>query len=110
MMDSLIKMLGGFTNHEYELLKVSEEAWRTRAIASETTVALFKEIMTRDQARLDQMTNARMPGQAPPEFKPVGDKQLSSWPRIRRELEKQNRVKPGAEVPREEIERTIREG
>lgn len=110
-MDWLIKALGGIPRHEMELQKVVEESWRQRAIAAETTVTLFKEIMTRDQARLDNMLEKKQqPQQMPPDLKPLGDRRMSSWPRIRRELENQNRVRANAQVSREEIEKQVREG
>ena len=44
---------------------------------------------------------------SPPNMEPLG-KSVSSWPRIRRELEKQHQVNGNAEVSREEIEKGIR--
>lgn len=116
MRDFIIKFLGGRTSHEYEMEHASLESWRQRAIAAETTVELVKEIMARESDRAKRLeerllgdNHPQQPQEAPP-FNPVGEKRLSSWPRIRRELERQNRVKENAEVPREEIERKIREG
>ena len=114
MFSLIIRALGGFTKSEFDIQQASLEGWRARAIAAETTVTLFKEIMTRESDRIkileEQLTKPQSQTSEAPNLDPVGDRRLSSWPRIRRELEKQNRVKPDAQVPREEIERTIREG
>ena len=118
-MNWLIKFLGGHTKDEMERLSLVSDSWRTRATAAETTVALFKEIMTRERDRADKLLDERLAGEsrrfdephAPPSMKPVGNS-VSSWPRIKRELEKEHRVndqgKSHAEVSREEIEKTIR--
>lgn len=112
-MNWLIKALGGFTSYEYDMQQVTLESWRQRCIAAETTVSLFKEIMTREQNRAEKLEE-RLVGahpsnenREPPNIDPIGDRRLSSWPRIRRELEKQNRA-PDAKISREEIEKTIR--
>lgn len=107
MFETIIRALGGFTNHEHELLRLEADSWRTRAIAAETTVALFKEIMQRREEAVPRYKEPENP--QPPNMKPVGNT-LSSWPRIKRELEKNDRVKNNAGVSREEIEKTIREG
>jgi hypothetical protein len=107
--DFLVKFFGGYTKLEYDNLNASIESWRARSIAAETTVELFKEIVTRERERSDKIERDIMERAGtikPPEMKPVGNS-VSSWPRIRRELEKQNRVKD-AEVSRAEIEKTIR--
>ena len=111
MFDFLIRALGGAPKHDWDLLNVTCESWRARAIAAETTVELFKEIMSRDKA---MSANNAMPAKEleeqrfPPDLKPLGDRRVSSWPRIKRELERQNRVKQDAQISREEIERTLR--
>ena len=104
--DSLIKFFGGYT--ELEL-----EGWRARAIASETTVTLITEVLTRERearAKLEERvfpTPMPRSQEGPPDMKPLGNS-VSSWPRIRRELEKRNRVNDNAEVSRETIEKGIR--
>ena len=116
MFDFLIRALGGAPKHDWDLLNVTCESWRARAIAAETTVELFKEIMSRDKASAREnaaLQNAieREVAQEqafPPDLKPLGDRRVSSWPRIKRELERQHMVKQNAEVSREEIERAIR--
>jgi hypothetical protein len=92
-MDWLIKLFGGYTKGEMALHESVVESWRARCIAAETTVQLFKEIMTRDQERYEKLLEGRSKyvPQSPPELKPVGNS-ISSWPRIKRELEKQHRV------------------
>jgi hypothetical protein len=114
MLNTIIKFLGGFTKEEKAIVDQLMESWRARAIASENSVALFKEIMTRDNQRYEKleeklMGRARYEPQDPPKMEPVGQS-VSSWPRIKRELEKQSRVNENAEVSREKIEATIREG
>ena len=106
MFDLIIKFLGGYTKHEWELEQVTLDSWRTRAIAAETTVTLFSEIMTRERTEKKQEEAPILP----PNLKPLGDRRVSSWPRIKRELERQNMVKQDAQVSREEIEKTVREG
>lgn len=111
MTNWLIRALGGVPISELDVLNASLEGWRSRAIAAETSVALFKEIMTRDRERAEREDRpaATPPNPTPPNMKPVGHT-LSSWPRIKRQLERDHQVKQDAQVPREEIERTIREG
>lgn len=114
MLDILIHALGGHTKHEMEKMALTCDAWRTRATASETTVELFKEIMTRERERSEKLEKqifgdgSKTQKQDPPTMNPVGQNKVSSWPRIRRELENQHRVKNNAQVSREEIEKTIR--
>jgi hypothetical protein len=109
-------MFGGYTKLEYDNLAATIDGWRSRALASETTVELVKGILAKEQERSAKLTESlynRVITPAhptnPPDMKPVGNT-LSSWPRMKRELEKKHRVKDNAEVSREEIERTIREG
>lgn len=114
MLNTIIKFLGGFTKEEKAIVDQLMESWRARAIASENSVALFKEIMTRDQQRYEKLEEklfgrAKFERVEPPDMQPVGQS-VSSWPRIKRELEKQSRVNENAEVSREKIEATIREG
>lgn len=111
---AIIKALGGYTKLEYENLDKTLESWRTRCTASETTVELFKDIVSRERERSDKIMERLFPDksqqqQQPPEMKPVGNS-VSSWPRIRRELEKLDREKSNAQVSRGEIEKEIREG
>lgn len=115
MFDWLIVALGGYTEADKGNWDTIVDSWRARCIAAETSVELFKEIMTRERERSEKLeeklvgAHPNSENQQPPNLNPVGDRRLSSWPRIRRELEKQSRVKDNAEVSREEIERTIRE-
>lgn len=113
MLDWIIHALGGFTKEEYRVLEATDEGWRMRALAAETSLALFKEIMTREEERSKRLEERLFPNNAPqmqrpPEMNPVGQNKVSSWPRIKRELERLERV-PNARVSREEIEKTIRE-
>ena len=111
MFDFLIRALGGAPKHDWDLLNVTCDGWRSRAIAAETTVELFKEIMSRDKASArENAAREKEPDEPsfPPDLKPLGDRRVSSWPRIKRELERQNRVKQDAQISREEIERTLR--
>jgi hypothetical protein len=105
----LVNLVAG---QEIAALDKQVEAWRGRALSAETTVELVKEILKREQERGERLTSElsdriRPQSIKPPDMKPVGQS-ISSWPRIKRELEKQNRVKENAEVSREEIEKTIR--
>jgi len=116
MFDWLIVMLGGTTKRELAVHTAVCDGWRDRCLAAETTVTLFKDIVERERERSDKIEtdirNRMHPEngmQGPPGMKPVGHA-LSSWPRIRRELEKSHRVNDNAEVSREEIEKTIRQG
>lgn len=113
MFDPIIVALGGFTQRDKANWDQIQESWRTRCLAAETTVELVKEILTRERERSQRLEDRLFPNnkpqqQQPPNMEPVGQS-VSSWPRIRRELEKEHRVKQNAQVPREEIERTIRE-
>jgi hypothetical protein len=97
---------------EIAALEGQVDAWRGRALAAETTVELIKEVLKREQdlrekLQTELVTEMRPQSVKPPEMKPVGNT-VSSWPRIRRELERRERVKEDAEVSREEIEKTIR--
>lgn len=113
MIDAIIKFLGGYTKHEIDLLNTSLDGWRGRAISAETSVQLFNEILSRERdsrARLEEyLKPPQSAAQEAPQMKPVGNS-VSSWPRIRKELERQHRVNDHAGVSREEIEKTIREG
>lgn len=117
MLDAIIKLLGGYTRHEYELQNTSLDGWRNRAISAETSVQLFNEILSREResrTRLEEyLSGPKHQDQQAPNMKPVGNT-MSSWPRIRRELEKRDRgsMKEAndAGVSREEIEKTIRSG
>lgn len=111
MFDTIIKALGGYTESEYKILDSTCEAWRGRCVASETTVELVKEILTRERERSQRLEERLFPNskpqqQQPPNMEPVGQS-VSSWPRIKRELEKEHRVKD-AQISREEIEKAIR--
>jgi serine/threonine protein kinase HipA of HipAB toxin-antitoxin module len=94
----------------HKTCRIEIDAWRSRAIAAETTVHLLTEILQREResrARLeDKLTPKLAEHSGPPELKPVGQS-VSSWPRIRRELEKQHKVNENAEVSRAEIEKTL---
>lgn len=110
-------MFGGYTKHEYDLIQASQDAWRNRCVAAETSVSLFNEIMARERERNKKLEDKMMGWdqeakevQQPPQMNPVGQNKVSSWPRIRRELERLHRVKDNAPVSREEIEKNIREG
>ena len=113
----LIKALGGRTEHEYELAKTTADSWRTRAIAAETTVELFRDIVARERERSDRVEErltgqkaAPQPIQTGEPMQPLGSDKRSSWPRIRRELEREDRMKSNAGVSREKIESEIRSG
>lgn len=117
MIDKIIKFLGGYTKYEYDLLASTTEGWRGRATAAETSVQLFNEIMTRERERAQRLEDklsdiARGPQSQPqeaPRMQPVGNS-VSSWPKIRREMEKMHRVNNDAQVSRGEIEKEIRQG
>ena len=109
MFDFIITALGGFTKREHDLNDKLIESWRVRATAAETTVELMKEILQRERERSERLMENFKPrnqDQAkPPEMNPVGDRRLSSWPRIKRELERQNR---DAQISRTETQETVR--
>ena len=108
MFDFIITALGGFTKREHELNDKLIESWRVRATAAETTVELMKEILQRERERSERLMENIGPKHSemkPPELNPVGDRRLSSWPRIKRELERQNR---DAQISREETKETVR--
>lgn len=114
MLDSIITALGGFTERDHENWDKITESWRARCLAAETTVELVKEILTRERERSQRLEDRLFPNnkpqqQAPPNMEPVGQS-VSSWPRIRRELERQHQVKPDAQVSRGEVEKEIRGG
>jgi hypothetical protein len=106
-------MLGGYTESDKANWDQIVESWRARSIASETTVELVKEIMQKERERGDRLINELRDNfkpskdMRPPDMKPVGNS-VSSWPRIKRELERQSRVNDNAEISREEIEKAIR--
>ena len=112
MINWIVKFFGGYTQLEYDLQAQLIESWTRRALASETTVELVKEILAKERERTDKIQSDLYDRlhpnqhQTPPEIKPLGNGR-TSWPRIKRQLEKQNRV-PDAEVSREEIEKGIR--
>ena len=88
---------GWYSRVEYQLLETQLLSWRERAIAAETTVELVKEILTREQKareKLEETLFQARPQESAPEMKPVGNT-LSSWPRIRREMEKMHRANEG---------------
>jgi hypothetical protein len=112
MFDWLIIILGGRTKREAAMQDAIVENWRARCLAAETTVELVKEILTREQearTRMEEDLKDRLYPRhiTPPEMQPVGQSR-SSWPKMRRELEKQHRVNDNAEVSREKIESEIR--
>lgn len=105
MTNWLIRALGGVPKHDYDMLNAMLEGWRGRAIAAETSVSLFKEIMTRDKEIVAQNAeNARalMQNPIPPNMQPVGNT-ISSWPRIRREMERQHRAKSDGSSVEEKV-------
>src|SRR6516164_3731842 len=112
-MNWFIKFLGGYTKDDMERQSLIADGWRTRAIAAETTVELFKDIVHRERERSDRIEKDIRSGKefqketiSPPEMKPVGTS-VSSWPRIRRELERQNRVSNNGVPSKEEVEREM---
>jgi hypothetical protein len=110
MFDWLIVALGGHTKSERELHSQLVDNWRVRCLAAETTVELVKEILQKERERGERLMSQQVAserGVRPPEMKPVGNS-VSSWPRIKRELERLNRVNDNAEISREEIEKAIR--
>lgn len=98
----LIKFLGCRTQDEFQALDIQLEVWRGRAIAAETSVALFKEIMERDAKRMEKLEEKYtggylrqgMANPQPPGDKPLGNG-IASWPRIKRQMERDHRVKEG---------------
>jgi hypothetical protein len=94
--DWLIVMLGGVSKSQFDQ---ALEGWRARALAAETTVSLFNDIIARERERSDRIEQdirerafpAPAPKQKPPQAKPIGST-ISSWPRIKRELEKRDRI------------------
>lgn len=108
MFDWLITALGGFTKREHVEWDKLLESWRARCLAAETTVELMKEILTRERERSEKLTEKLMGPKIdlsnikPPDMRPVGQS-VSSWPRIRRELERQH-----AGISREETKETVR--
>jgi hypothetical protein len=97
MFDWLIVLLGGYSKRERAAQDQILESWRSRCLAAETTVALVKEILVREQERTERLMNPTRPNTElhPPEMQPVGTSR-SSWPRMRRELEKRDRMKDTA--------------
>jgi hypothetical protein len=108
--DFLIRALGGFTERE---VSDREAGWRARALAAEATVELFKDIVKRERDRSDKIENdirermypRHQEQQQPPNMKPIGNT-ISSWPRIKRELERQNRA-PNETPSKSEVENSM---
>lgn len=106
-MNWLVKFFGGYTKLEYDSAAALAESWRTRAIAAETTVELVKEILQKERERTDKIQSdlyGRLhpnQQQVPPEMKPLGNGR-TSWPRIKRNLEREHRVS-GAVPTKEEV-------
>jgi hypothetical protein len=106
MFNWLIIALGGYTERDKTSWEVISNSWRDRCLAAETTVELFKDIVQRERARSDKIESdlrERMfPSETkPPNMKPIGNT-ISSWPRIKRELERQNR-NPNSIPTKEEV-------
>ena len=111
MLNWLIKFLGGFTQQEFNLRTVVLDSWRTRAIAAETTSDLYKDILTKEKEEIqrirDLMREYKQPVESaermsqPPNMKPITNNTMSSWPRIKRELERRDRVSNAAPTKEE---------
>ena len=114
----LIKVLGGYTKDDLEKMSLTVDAWRTRAIAAETTSDLYKDILQREREQIEIIRNSiqdrmqqRTSNVQPPEMEPLGNGR-TSWPRIRRELERRDQVRSNpptkeevhAEISREETQ------
>jgi hypothetical protein len=107
MFEWLIKLLGGYTALEYNNLDAALESWRARVLGAESNAELVKGLLTQERERserlMDHIIHPRPEGPrseiTAPNMQPIGNT-ISSWPRIRRKLEFEHRVKE--EIPTKE--------